>query len=71
MTQGFFDVLGVKAAKGRTFLPEESEPGREQVVVLKHGFWQRHLNGDPNIVGKTITLNRKVFTGVGVMPADW
>ena len=58
VTQGFFDTFGVKAAKGRTFLPEESEPGREQVVVLKHSFWQRHLNGDPNIVGKTITLNR-------------
>ena len=56
---------------GRTFLPEESEPGREQVVVLKHSFWQRHLNGDPNIVGKTITLNRKAFTVVGVMPADF
>jgi putative ABC transport system permease protein len=71
VTQGFFDALAVKAAKGRTFLPEESEPGREQVVVLKHSFWQRHLNGDPNIVGKTITLNRKVFTVVGVMPADF
>ena len=71
VTQGFFDVLAVKAAKGRTFLPEESEPGREQVVVLKHSFWQRHLNGDPNIVGKTITLNQKAFTVVGVMPADF
>ena len=71
VTHGFFDALAVKAATGRTFLPEESEPGREQVVVLKHSFWQRHLNGDPNIVGKTITLNRKVFTVVGVMPADF
>ena len=71
VTKGFFDVLSVKPAMGRTFLPEESEPGREQVVVLKHSFWQRHLNGDPNIVGKTITLNRKAFTVVGVMPADF
>jgi len=71
VTRGFFDVLGVKAASGRTFLPEESEPGREQVVVLKHSFWQQHLGGDPNIIGKTITLNRKVFTVVGVMPADF
>ena len=61
----------MKAASGRTFLPEESEPGHEQVVVLKHSFWQQHLGGDPNIVGKTITLNRKVFTVVGVMPADF
>lgn len=71
VTQGFFDALGVKAASGRTFLPEESEPGREQVVVLKHSFWQQHLAGDPQIVGKTITLNRKTFTVVGVMPADF
>ena len=71
VTRGFFDVLGVKAARGRTFLPEESEPGREQVVVLKNSFWQQHFGSDPNIVGKTITLNRKVFTVVGVMPADF
>ena len=71
VTQGFFDALGVKAERGRTFLPEESESGHEQVVVLKHSFWQQHLGGDPNIVGKPITLNRKVFTVVGVMPADF
>ena len=71
VTQGFFDALGVKAAQGRTFLPEESEPGREQVVVLKNSFWQERFDGDPKIVGKTITLNRKPFTVVGVMPSDF
>ncbi|HEV2828800.1 MAG TPA: ABC transporter permease [Pyrinomonadaceae bacterium] len=71
VTRGFFSALGVKAAYGRTFLPEENEAGREQVAVLKHSFWQQHFNGDPNIVGKTITLNRKPFTVVGVMPADF
>jgi len=71
VTQGFFDALGVKAAYGRTFLPEESQPGRDEVAVLKHSFWQKHFNGDPNIVGKTITLNRKTVTVVGVMPADF
>ena len=71
VTQGFFDALGVKAVRGRTFLPEESEPGHDQVMVLKHSFWQAHFNGDPNIVGKTITLNQKVFTVVGVMPPDF
>ena len=39
VTQGFFDALGVKAARGRTLIPEDSQPGREQVVVLKHSFW--------------------------------
>jgi putative ABC transport system permease protein len=71
VTQGFFDALGVKAAQGRTFLPEESEPGREQVVVLKNSFWQERFDGDPKLVGKTITLNRKPFTVVGVMPPDF
>ncbi len=71
VTQGFFDALGVKPALGRTFLPEESELGRDQVVVLKHSFWQKHFGGDPNVVGRQITLNRKPFTIVGVMPADF
>jgi len=71
VTQGFFDALGVKAAQGRTFLPEENESGREQVVVLKNSFWQERFDGDPKIVGKTITLNRKPFTVVGVMPPDF
>ena len=71
VTLGFFEALGVKAAQGRTLLPEDSEPGREQVVVIKHSFWQQHLGGAPGIVGKTINLNRKQFTVVGVMPADF
>ena len=71
VTQGFFQALGVQAAQGRTLLPEDSEPGREQVVVLKHSFWQQHLGGDPGIVGRTISLNRKQFNVVGVMPADF
>ncbi|MFN2493545.1 MAG: ABC transporter permease [Pyrinomonadaceae bacterium] len=71
VTNGFFEALGVKASRGRTFLPEESEPGHDQVVVLKHSFWQRQLGSDPQIVGKTITLNRKAFTVIGVMPADF
>src|SRR4029079_3955769 len=71
VTRGFFDVLGVKAARGRTFLPEESEAGPHRVCVLKHILCQQHSKGEPNIVGKTITLNRAPFTVVGVMPADF
>jgi putative ABC transport system permease protein len=71
VTHGFFEALGVKAARGRTLLPEDNEPGHEQVVVLKHSFWEQHLGSDPDIVGKTINLNRKQFTVVGVMPADF
>jgi len=71
VTSGFFQTLGAKAAQGRILVPEDNEPGREQVVVLKHSFWQQHLGSDPGIVGKTIELNRKQFTVVGVMPADF
>ncbi len=67
VTANFFDVLGVRPVLGRTFLPdEESRPGGHPVVVLSHGFWQRRFKGDPNIMGRTITLNRHAFTVVGV-----
>ncbi|MBO0724408.1 MAG: ABC transporter permease [Blastocatellia bacterium] len=71
VSAGFFDTLGVKAALGRTFLPGEDEPGRDQVVVLKHSLWERRFGSDPNIVGRTLTLNAKTFTVIGVAPADF
>jgi predicted permease len=65
----YFDVLGVKAASGRTFMPHEDKtPGAHPVVVLSHGLWQRSFGGDPNLVGKTISLNRHDFTVVGIVP---
>jgi predicted permease len=65
----YFDVLGVKAALGRTFLPDEDKtPGAHPVVVLSQGLWQRSFGGDPNLVGKTISLNRHEFTVVGIAP---
>src|SRR5262245_8285457 len=71
VSAGFFDALGVKPAIGRTFLPGEDEPGRDQVVVLKHSLWERRFSSDPNIVGRMLTLNSKTFTVIGVMPADF
>jgi len=68
-TANFFDVLGVKAALGRTFLPEEeTKPGGHPVVVLSHTFWQNRFAGDPGIIGRVIELNRFHFTVVGVAP---
>jgi putative ABC transport system permease protein len=67
----FFDALGVKAELGRTFQKGEDEPGRDQVVLLRHSFWQRRFASDPNILGKTLTLNGKAFTVIGVMPAGF
>jgi putative ABC transport system permease protein len=71
VSAGFFDAFGVKPALGRTFLPGEDEPGRDQVVVLKHSLWERRFGSDPNIVGRTLTLNAKTFTVIGVMPPDF
>jgi predicted permease len=60
-------MLGAKPLLGRTLLPEEDKPGRPGVAVLSYGAWQRLFNSDPNIVGKSITLNAKSFTVVGVL----
>jgi len=68
----YFDVLGVKAELGRTFLPDEDKtPGASPVAVISHNLWQRRLNGDENVVGKSLVLNGHTFTIVGVAPGDF
>jgi len=81
VTAGFFDVLGVSPVLGRSFLPEEDRPasaeageGGEppaQVCVISHGFWQRKLGGDPNVLQRVLTLNDSPVSIVGVMPAGF
>ena len=66
----FFNVLGTQPFLGRGFLPEEQQDGKDLVVVLSYELWQRQLNSDPNAVGKTILLNLRPYTIVGVMPAN-
>jgi len=66
-----FSLLGVNAAMGRTFTIEEEQPGREQVVILSDAFWRRRFGGDPDVIGKTIQLNDKSFTVIGVMPPEF
>ncbi|MGB0034186.1 MAG: ABC transporter permease [Candidatus Acidiferrales bacterium] len=63
----FFRLLGVKPAMGRDFLPEEEQPGHEQVVILSYGVWQRRFGGDKDIIGKSITLDYKPYTVIGVL----
>ncbi len=60
-------MFGAKPLLGRTLLPEEDVPGRPGVAVLSYGAWQRLFNSDPTVVGKSITLNAKSFTVVGVL----
>jgi predicted permease len=68
----YFDLLGVRAAVGRTFGPRDDEvPGRDPVVVLSHGFWTKRYAADPKVVGQTLTLNGAPYTIVGVTPPDY
>jgi predicted permease len=67
----YFTTLGVKPAVGRSFLPNEEQWGPHHVVILSDGFWRTHLNADPNIQGKTLTLNGERYDVVGVMPAGF
>jgi predicted permease len=64
----YFDVLGLRAYRGRFFQPEESRAGSEPVVVLSHDGWRRHFGADDAIVGRAIELNGRPFTVIGVAP---
>jgi predicted permease len=65
----YFAVLEVSASLGRTFGAEEDEaPGRNPVTVISHGWWERHLGGDPSAIGRTITINGAPLTIIGIMP---
>jgi hypothetical protein len=69
VSAGFFDVLGVQPALGRTFLPDEEQPGSERVAVLGHGLWQRRFGSDPEVVGRSLSLDGQSTTIVGVLPS--
>jgi putative ABC transport system permease protein len=67
----YFSTLGVAPALGRDFLPDEDAPGRNNVVIISHGLWQRRYGADPNLVGKTIKVGGAGVTVVGVMPGGF
>jgi macrolide transport system ATP-binding/permease protein len=65
----YFDVLGVKAIQGRTFLPEEDKtPLSHPVVVLSYDSWQRRFGGDPSVIGRDVLINNRQFRVIGVVP---
>ena len=66
LTSNYFDVLGVRPIRGRNFLPEEEE-GADVALVTKN-FWLKRLGGDPNVIGRSITLDGTPHTIVGVLP---
>src|SRR5207253_1570950 len=66
VTSNYFDVLGVRPIRGRNFLPEEEETA--DVAMVTENFWQKRMGGDPNVVGRSITLDGVPHTIVGVLP---
>jgi predicted permease len=68
VTGNFFQVLGVTAARGRTFTPSDDVPGGRPVIVLSHRAWARHFASDPGVLTRTVLLNGAPFHVVGVMP---
>lgn len=64
----WLDILGTEPLLGRNFTPEEDQPGAAPVLILGYAAWQNHYSGDPNVIGKTATINGKIGTVIGVMP---
>ena len=71
VSAGAFAALGTAPALGRVFGRAEDAPGRDAVVVLSHRLWQRRYGGDAAVLGRTVRLDGRVRTVVGVMPADF
>jgi len=64
-------VLGVNPLLGRNFMPQEDREGASGVVMLTYGLWKRRFGADPNILGKTMTLNARSYKVIGVLPSDF
>src|SRR5262252_6648792 len=67
VSANLFDLLGVPALLGRTFVADDDRPGTH-VVLLSHALWQRRFGSDPGVIGRALTLNGESYTVVGVMP---
>jgi predicted permease len=69
VSANLFSTLGVSPALGRSFAAEEDQPGNTQPpVILSYEFWQSHFAGDPNVLGRALTLDSEPYTVVGIMP---
>src|SRR3954464_3230267 len=70
----FFDVLGIKPQIGRAFTRDDEQPGGGAAgftVIIGHDFWKRHYAADPNVIGRSIVLDRRPYTVIGVLPAGF
>ena len=71
VTNEFFPIMGIEPLLGRTFSPEEDQPGGANVVVISHGLWKDYFGGDPAILNRQIQLNSSAYSVVGVMPSGF
>jgi putative ABC transport system permease protein len=71
VSRGFFHVLGISAIRGRDFLPEEEAIGAADVAIITDGFWHSHFAGDPGVLGRTMTIDGRPVTIVGILPASF
>jgi len=71
ISPALFEVLGIPPMLGRSFTRDEDAPGRNAVVIVTHGFWQRRLGGDPAVIGRVVTLDGVPVEIVGVLPATF
>src|SRR5437867_49818 len=71
VSAALFPLLGVEPIKGRTFAREEQGEGHDDVIVISERLWKRRFNSDPLLVGKSLLLNGRSYTVIGVMPAKF
>ena len=71
VSANFFNILGVTAEQGRTFVVGEDQPGRDHVVILSHQLWQQTFGADPSIIGHTVRINRENYNVIGIMPSNF
>ena len=71
VSPSLFQLLGVEPIKGRTFAREEQGEGHDDTIVISERLWQRRFNADPTMVGRTLLLNGRSYTVIGIMPAKF
>ena len=71
VTGGFFGMLSVAPMKGRDFTPDEDLAGGQLAALVSEGLWKRRFGGAPDVLGKTVTLDDKMYTIVGIIPSSY
>ncbi|MFB3920473.1 MAG: ABC transporter permease [Terriglobia bacterium] len=71
VTPNFFPLAGSTPQLGRALTADDFKPGQGAVLILSHGFWQRRLGGDPNVIGRNLLLDGQKTTVIGIMPSEF